>query len=405
MRVDPRRLQRRRPGRTPRPATPLAALARALARIAVAAPARGLTWTAAAGPGAARRQPGAAVRHPDGYLQAHRGRHVHPGRPGGHAVPYPGPGQPGRRAAAPARAARRGHRPAGRRGGIPGGHPRARTRCAATSTAATTATCAPTARSTGSPGGAPAAPTRTPARRSWPASARRRAGSAPTRSPRWCTRWRTSTRSARPPPRPRSSPAASSPPATPGSAPTPPPTRWRSAWTPAARSGWTRSPGCSAPARTTPARELGTLVFDDPGTGRLIPAAEYLSGKVRDKLEAAERAAADDPRYAVNVDGTAQGHPGRPDARRDRRPARRGLDRRRPTSGQFLARDPRRPRRAGRASRRADLGRPRQPATRVLATSTWGTEPLPRPGSSPRRSWSSAASRSATSQPDDDLRS
>ena len=49
-------------------------------------------------------------------------------------------------------------------------------------------------------------------------------------------------------------------------------------------------------------RELGTLAFDDPGTGRLVPAAEYLSGKVRDKLEAAERAAADDPRYGVNAE-------------------------------------------------------------------------------------------------------
>ena len=49
-------------------------------------------------------------------------------------------------------------------------------------------------------------------------------------------------------------------------------------------------------------RELGTLAFDDPGTGRLVPAAEYLSGKVRDKLEAAERAAADDPRYDVNAE-------------------------------------------------------------------------------------------------------
>jgi N12 class adenine-specific DNA methylase len=36
-----------------------------------------------------------------------------------------------------------------------------------------------------------------------------------------------------------------------------------------------------------------------PGT--LVPAAEYLSGKVRDKLRAAEQAAADDPRFAVNV--------------------------------------------------------------------------------------------------------
>ena len=47
-------------------------------------------------------------------------------------------------------------------------------------------------------------------------------------------------------------------------------------------------------------QELGTLVFDDPESGRLVPAAEYLSGRVRDKLETAERAAADDPRYEIN---------------------------------------------------------------------------------------------------------
>jgi N12 class adenine-specific DNA methylase len=47
--------------------------------------------------------------------------------------------------------------------------------------------------------------------------------------------------------------------------------------------------------------QLGTLVFDDPGTGRLVPAAEYLSGQVRQKLQQAERAAEDDSRFAVNV--------------------------------------------------------------------------------------------------------
>jgi N12 class adenine-specific DNA methylase len=47
--------------------------------------------------------------------------------------------------------------------------------------------------------------------------------------------------------------------------------------------------------------QLGTLVFDDPEAGRLVPAAEYLSGNVRDKLRAAERAAEDDPRLAVNA--------------------------------------------------------------------------------------------------------
>jgi N12 class adenine-specific DNA methylase/SAM-dependent methyltransferase len=49
-------------------------------------------------------------------------------------------------------------------------------------------------------------------------------------------------------------------------------------------------------------RELGTLVFDDPESGRLVPAAEYLSGRVRDKLQAAERAAVDDSLYAINAE-------------------------------------------------------------------------------------------------------
>ena len=48
-------------------------------------------------------------------------------------------------------------------------------------------------------------------------------------------------------------------------------------------------------------QELGTLVFDDPESGRLVPAAEYLSGRVRDKLETAERAMTDDPRYEINA--------------------------------------------------------------------------------------------------------
>jgi N12 class adenine-specific DNA methylase/predicted RNA methylase len=48
-------------------------------------------------------------------------------------------------------------------------------------------------------------------------------------------------------------------------------------------------------------RQLGSLVFDDPESGRLIPAAEYLSGNVRAKLRTAEQAAEDDPRFAVNA--------------------------------------------------------------------------------------------------------
>lgn len=48
--------------------------------------------------------------------------------------------------------------------------------------------------------------------------------------------------------------------------------------------------------------ELGTLVYDDPATERLVPAAEYLSGNVRIKLREAEEAAQTDPdRYTVNI--------------------------------------------------------------------------------------------------------
>lgn len=47
---------------------------------------------------------------------------------------------------------------------------------------------------------------------------------------------------------------------------------------------------------------LGTLVFDEPGTGRLALAADYLSGNVRVKLAVAQAAAADDPRYTANVE-------------------------------------------------------------------------------------------------------
>lgn len=47
--------------------------------------------------------------------------------------------------------------------------------------------------------------------------------------------------------------------------------------------------------------QLGQLVFDDPITGAIVPAAEYVSGNVRDKLDAARHAAGTDPRFAPNV--------------------------------------------------------------------------------------------------------
>lgn len=47
--------------------------------------------------------------------------------------------------------------------------------------------------------------------------------------------------------------------------------------------------------------QLGTLVYDDPDTGQLLTAAEYLSGVIPPKLDAARAAAETDDRYRVNV--------------------------------------------------------------------------------------------------------
>ncbi|MFG3423420.1 helicase-related protein [Micromonospora sp. NPDC048063] len=46
---------------------------------------------------------------------------------------------------------------------------------------------------------------------------------------------------------------------------------------------------------------LGELVYDEPDTGRLVEAPEYLSGNVRVKLRAAQAAAEEDPRFEANV--------------------------------------------------------------------------------------------------------
>ncbi|MEU3201010.1 hypothetical protein [Streptomyces sp. NPDC006996] len=48
-------------------------------------------------------------------------------------------------------------------------------------------------------------------------------------------------------------------------------------------------------------KRLGNEVFTDPETGRLELASAYLSGAVRDKLDAARKAAERDPAHAVNV--------------------------------------------------------------------------------------------------------
>jgi N12 class adenine-specific DNA methylase len=51
---------------------------------------------------------------------------------------------------------------------------------------------------------------------------------------------------------------------------------------------------------------LGELVYDEPGTERLLHSAEYLSGDVRKKLDVARDAAAADERYQVNVDALSR---------------------------------------------------------------------------------------------------
>ena len=55
---------------------------------------------------------------------------------------------------------------------------------------------------------------------------------------------------------------------------------------------------------------LGEMVYDDPITGQLIHAPEYLSGDVRVKLDAAQAAAQTNPeQYTVNVDALAAALP------------------------------------------------------------------------------------------------
>jgi N12 class adenine-specific DNA methylase len=52
---------------------------------------------------------------------------------------------------------------------------------------------------------------------------------------------------------------------------------------------------------TAARRNLGELVYDDPTTSALVPAAQYLSGNIRKKLDACHAATGDDPRFRVNV--------------------------------------------------------------------------------------------------------
>jgi len=61
--------------------------------------------------------------------------------------------------------------------------------------------------------------------------------------------------------------------------------------------------GVSEPAAR---QAMGQLVYDDPRTGQLVTAADYLSGNVRAKLVDARAAAATEERFAVNVTALAE---------------------------------------------------------------------------------------------------
>ena len=53
-------------------------------------------------------------------------------------------------------------------------------------------------------------------------------------------------------------------------------------------------------------QQLGELVYDDPGSGRLVPASEYLSGNVRAKLAACRASEDPDGRFRRNVAALAR---------------------------------------------------------------------------------------------------
>ena len=57
------------------------------------------------------------------------------------------------------------------------------------------------------------------------------------------------------------------------------------------------------------AAKLGDMVYDDPVSQNYVTAEEYLSGNVREKLEAAQFAAKNDPRYKRNVEALKKVQP------------------------------------------------------------------------------------------------
>ena len=308
------------------------------------------TATTGRPPGAAGRCPGRAPGPPHrrGRRRPVQRRHRRPARRA------PGPGQPGPRTHRPARAARHHRGAAGRRGSHGRGL-RAHRR--------TTAPAQHPLRRLRQTVGAdqpdhlpPHRPRRRGHRRRPPRPHRpapRRASNS-TRTPPPSTRWKTSTPPPAPPARPRSCPGAWSPPAPRAWARTPRPTPSRSAWTPTARSTSTRSPGCSAAARTDTRHALTGLVFADPVRRQQHRAVDPGAGvPVRQRAHQARRTPrpppnATPPPPTAAAAGTqhrrpAAGHPDRSHPGRDRRPARRVLDRAPTTCSSSCARSSKTP--------------------------------------------------------------
>ncbi len=129
-------------------------------------------------------------------------------------------------------------------------------------------------------------------------------------------------------------------------------------------------------ASESDAREqLGELVYEDPQDGRLVPAAEYLSGNVREKLEQARAAAVANPELAVNVAGLERVLP--PDLGADEVQARLGaawidVDTHRQFLTEILEDDSVRVEHPGGA-----VWAVRANNSSVLARSEWGTSRMP----------------------------
>ena len=134
--------------------------------------------------------------------------------------------------------------------------------------------------------------------------------------------------------------------------------------------------------------QLGTLVFDDPATGQLTSRRRVPVREGPRQAAASRAGRRGRPRVRGQRHRTARRDPPRPHARRDRRAARRGVDRRQ-LHPAIPAGDTRRPGLARRASRRADLDGTRQPRHCARPLNV-GHQPVPRPGS--------RASRTGTAQ-------